>query len=297
MLGVLVGLLCASTWACASVLLRDLSKKLDPFTINAPRSLIGGLTMFLFTLATGRTEGYQYVTLEKLFFLLASVSVGGGIGDSFYVLSLARIGVSRASPISSTYPALTLVLGLLFLQEEISLAIVAGLVLVIGGVLLISRPGSANRPSTKQGDKDRSPINTTGVIFALIASVCWAVSNVLIAPGIEGLDSIMVTSFRVPALSLILWGIVALRGTFPELLKLSRKEWLVLLIGGFIGWGLGSVLFLLSVSLLGPTRSAILNSTSPLFALPLSVIFLQEKVNGTVLIGTALTVLGVILIA
>jgi drug/metabolite transporter (DMT)-like permease len=118
-----------------------------------------------------------------------------------------------------------------------------------------------------------------------------------LGPGMEGLDSIMVASFRTPALALVLFGIVAMRGTFPKLKALTRRDWVILVVGGIIGWGLGSMLFLLSVQLVGPTRAAILTSTAPLFALPMSVIFLKEEVNRMVLVGTAITVLGVILVA
>jgi drug/metabolite transporter (DMT)-like permease len=269
-------------------MIRDLSRKLDPFTLNAPRAMIGGLTMFLIALATGRTQ-YTSVRMEQLFFLLASVGVGGGIGDTFYVRSLTRIGVSRAFPVASIYPAITLILGMIFLREQPSLTIVLGLVLVVGGILLIGR--------RKTMDLASKAIDSAGLGFALIAALAWALSYTLLGPGMEGLDSIMVASFRTPALALVLFGIVAMRGTFPKLKTLTRRDWIILVVGGIIGWGLGSLLFLLSVTLLGPVRAAILTSTSPLFALPMSVIFLKEEVNRTVLVGTAITVLGVILVA
>jgi drug/metabolite transporter (DMT)-like permease len=288
MIGVVVGLLCATTWACGSIMIRDLSRKLDPFTLNAPRAMIGGLTMFLIAVATGRTQ-YTSVKMEQLFFLLASVGVGGGIGDTFYVQSLSRIGVSRAFPVASIYPAITLILGMIFLREQPSLTIVLGLALVVGGILLIGR--------RKTMDLASKAIDSAGLSFALIAALAWALSYTLLGPGMEGLDSIMVASFRTPALALVLFGIVAMRGTFPKLKALTRRDWIILVVGGIVGWGLGSLLFLLSVTLLGPVRAAILTSTSPLFALPMSVIFLKEEVNRMVLVGTAITVLGVILVA
>ena len=291
MVGILVSLLCAVTWASGSILVRDLSRKLDPFTLNAPRSLVGAIVLLAFTLATGRTTGYQQVTNEKLFFMLASVCVGGGLGDTFYLSSLARIGASRAYPIASTFPLITFLLGLFFLQEELSLAVVAGLVAVIIGIILVGKP-----PKTTQTSPS-SQLSMWGVPFALAAAICWGGSMVLLAPGIEGLDSIMVSSIRVPALSLILWGIVALRRTASKLLTLTRKEWAMLIVGGFLSWGLGSFLFVLAVALAGPTRAAIVVSTSPLFALPLTVIFLKEKLTPTILLGTALTVAGVVLVA
>lgn len=291
MIGVLVGLLCALTWAVSSVLMKDLARKLDPFTLNAPRSLIGGLSMFLLTLAMGKTAAYQALTPEKIFFLLASICIGGGIGDTFYIYSLARIGVSQAFPLASTYPALTLLFGMFFLHEEVSLGIVGGLVLVLGGIWLISRP-----PASRAQDAARV-IKGSGVALALVASFCWAVSMSLLGPGMKGLDPIMVSSVRAPALSLVLWGIVALRRSAPKLAKLSRHEWVILIAGALIGWGLGSVLFLTTVALCGPTRAAILTSTSPLFALPLSVLFLKERVSRTILAGTALTVVGIVLVS
>jgi len=291
MIGVLVGLLCATTWASASVMMKELSKKLDPFTLNAVRALAGGVSMLLLALVTGKATGYQALTLERLFFLFSSVLIGGGIGDTLYISSLPRIGVSRAFPIASTYPALTLLVGLIFLREKINLATVAGLVLVLAGIMLISGLRAKNSADLAL------PTTASGIAFALLASVCWGVGTALVAPGIEGLDSLMVASVRTPAYALVLCGIVALRKTYTDLFELSRKEWLILVASGVMGWGLGSVLFLLTVSLVGPTRGAILTSTAPLFALPLSAIFLKERVNLPVLVGTILTVGGIILVS
>jgi drug/metabolite transporter, DME family len=291
MTGVLVGLLCAMTWAGAAIMLRSLAHKLDPFTLNAPRSLIGAVCMLGLLLVTGKSSGFQAVTPLKLCFMLASIGIGGGIGDTFYVSSLKRIGVSRAFPISSTYPALTLIFGLLFLGDTLRLAVVAGLVLVLGGILLISRPAG------REVRADPAAGSFRGVGFALVASLCWAISMTLLAPGIQGIDSVVVSAIRVPALSLLLWAVVAVRKSARSLLTLSRREWWVLVLSGFVGWGLGSILFVVTVALIGSARAAILTSTAPLFALPLSALLLREKITRTVWLGTALTVVGIVLVS
>lgn len=294
MLGVVVSLLCALSWACGSLLMRDLSRKLDPITLNAPRMLAGGLAMLILTFATGRQEAYVMLTPERLFYLIGSMIIGGGLGDTLYVMSMARIGICRSFPISNAYPALTLVIGVIFLHEAVSTPVVAGLLLVIGGIYLVGRPSGDPLAAATGGT---STASTPGVTMALLAAVCWAASMVMVAPGLQGLDAIMVASVRTPALALMFWAIVAARRTWPQLLALSRREWVIVVVGGLVGWGLGSVLFLLAVSLAGPTRAAILTSTAPLFALPLGVAFLRERVNVWVWVGTALTVAGVILVA
>ena len=289
--GILMGLLTAATWATGSILMRDLARKLDPFTLNAPRALIGGLAVFLVALATGRSAGYRAITDEQMLLMVGSMMVGGGLGDSLYTASLARIGVARSYPIANAYPALTMLLGVAFLGETISIGMVAGLVFVLGGIYVISNPRSAGDDPAVQGGR------SGGVLMAVLASLFWALAMILVAPGTKGLDAVMVASIRVPALSLALFGVVAIRRTWPQLRTLSTREWVIMVAGGLIGWGLGSTLFVITIGMLGATRTAIITSASPLFALPLSVVFLKERVNWAVLMGTACTVVGVILVA
>lgn len=290
MLGIVIGLLTALTWAIGSIMMRDLSRKLDPVVLNAPRTLVGGLVAFGVVYATGRQVGYGAITPLQLFFMLGSMAIGGGVGDVFYVKSLARIGVSRAFPVASIYPAITLILGVLFLNEVVSIGVVAGLVLVMAGVYLISRiSGIPAEPE--------HPAAASGVSLALAAAGCWAMSMLMIAPGIRGHDPILVASVRVPALSLALWAIVLFRGSWRQLRALTRWDWVILLVGGVVSWSLGSTLFVLTVSLLGPTQAAILTSTSPMFALPMSAVLLRERLHSRVWVGTLLTICGVILVS
>jgi drug/metabolite transporter (DMT)-like permease len=114
MLGIALGLLTAASWASGSILMRNLARKLDPFTLNAPRALVGGLAALGVTFCTGRAAGYAAISTEQLLFMVGSMMVGGGLGDSLYTASLARIGVSRSYPIANIYPALTLLLGVAF---------------------------------------------------------------------------------------------------------------------------------------------------------------------------------------
>jgi bacterial/archaeal transporter family protein len=285
LLGVVMGLLCAVSWAIGSVSIRNLARKLDPFTLNAPRTLAGGMLMMLLVLATGRLPLYATVTPYKLFFLIASITISSVIGDALYVTSIARMGVSRTIPIANSYPVLTLALGLIFLHEKLSWSIGIGLILVLAGVMLVSR---------RSQDQLIEPVQPrSGLPYAALAAIFWAVGMVMVAPGIQGLDSLMVTSIRMLALSLMLWLIVLIRRSYGQLKTLSRREWVILLVGGMIGWGLGNLFFVMAVSMLGPTRAAILGSTPPLFALPLSIIWLKEKPNLAIVGGTILAVVGI----
>jgi bacterial/archaeal transporter family protein len=288
-LGVVMGLLCAASWAVGSVSIRNLARKLDPFTLNAPRTLAGGVLMLFLVLVLGKTALYVTVTPYKLFFLVTSIAISSVIGDALYVTSIARMGVSRTIPIANSYPVLTLVLGLLFLQEKLSWPVVIGLVLVFTGVLLVSRRSQKPDLETEQP--------RSGLPYAILAAVFWAVGMVMVAPGVQGLDAIMASSIRMLALSLMLWLVVLVRRSYRQLKTLTRREWVILIVGGTVGWGLGNLFFVLAVTMLGSTRAAILGSTPPLFALPLSIFWLKEKPNLAIVGGTILAVAGIIFIS
>lgn len=119
----------------------------------------------------------------------------------------------------------------------------------------------------------------------------------MLSPGVRGVDPILVSSIRLPALALILWGLVAVRGSAGTLRTLSRREWVTMVLGGLVGWGLGSLLFVMALAELGATRTSVLTSTSPLFAIPMTALFMNERPSRSVLVGTAITVAGVALVS
>ena len=258
----------------------------------SPRSLIAGLALLGVAAATGRTAGARDLSPEAILLMVGSMAVGGGLGDSLYVLSMSRIGLSRAYPIAGTYPAVTLLLAVLFMHEVVTVELVAGLALVVGGVMLISRPAAADGEQGAGG-----AARTTGIGLALLAAVCWAGSAIMLGPGAAGVDAILASAIRIPALALMFWGLVAVRRSGRALLALSRREWVTMIVGGLVGWGLGSLLFVAAIASLGPTRTAVLTSTSPLFAIPLTAMFLKERPTRAVMLGTAVTVAGVALVS
>jgi drug/metabolite transporter (DMT)-like permease len=64
---------------------------------------------------------------------------GSGIAFVFMATLAGRVGGPRASLATYMIPAVSLVLGVVFLSETVALAALAGIVLVIGGAVLASR--------------------------------------------------------------------------------------------------------------------------------------------------------------
>jgi drug/metabolite transporter (DMT)-like permease len=75
---------------------------------------------------------------------VAAVVVLGAVGTAlafviFYKL-IAEVGAGRASLVSYLAPGVALFYGAVFLDEAITVAAIAGLALILGGVALASRP-------------------------------------------------------------------------------------------------------------------------------------------------------------
>ena len=58
----------------------------------------------------------------------------------------------------------------------------------------------------------------------------------------------------------------------------------------------GSLLYVSTVKFVGAAVTSVIGSLSPLFALPISMIFLKERITRVAMIGVAVTIAGVILV-
>ncbi len=72
---------------------------------------------------------------------------------------------------------------------------------------------------------------------------------------------------------------------------------LALILGvGVAGTAFGSLLYIYAVTTAGAARTVILNSTSPLMALPLSMLLLGERPTQRIGLGTALCLAGTLIV-
>ena len=67
-------------------------------------------------------------------------SAGTALGFVIFYKLIAEVGAGQASLVSYLAPGVALFYGALFLDEAITVAAIAGLVLILGGVALASRP-------------------------------------------------------------------------------------------------------------------------------------------------------------
>ena len=260
------------------------------------------LPFFLaFALAQGPGSGLQDGTAGRAGWLLASVVGSYAVGDALFLASARLLGVPVALAIASTYPLWSALAGIAFLGQSVGPAGLAGVGLVVAGVVtVVRRPrdrtdeeGTAGRSS---GRGPHPSGHTTGVLLAVATSLFWAVNTFAVARGGEGLPVAAVNTFRMgmavallPLVRLVVGG----RGTplFVPALEM-RRAWPVFLLES-VG---GTALFVVGLTRSPLAVAAALTSLAPVLSVPFATVIGRERIGAGALLGIVLVTAGIVLL-
>ena len=132
----------------------------------------------------------------------------------------------------------------------------------------------------------------------MLSIICTTAGTILAKVGVTSVSTIQATSIRLfwGCTGLILWGCLNHRlkswlVPFKNLRLLKNVSFVVFMVvfGGF--W-----LSLLALKYMDASVASTLNSTSPMFVLPMAAIMLKEKIPIRAVLGAAIAVGGVALI-
>jgi len=296
LIGSLIGLLGAALYGFSVVVYRAQSEGIRPVAISSIKMWVALPFMTIMVLLFPGIESI-FLPLATIIILGASVILGAVIGDTIYLWSQERIGVSYAFPISMSFPIMTYFLTVFFLNEPPILSRLAGAIIAVIGVILISNeqsiaPESSN---TIYIDGKKRKLDLWGIFGALTTALLYAVGTVILQVGIEGVDPISGSFVRILIGSIAFVPMVAIAGLNGMKVP-TRRATIRVIIAGFFGMAIGALLYVTAVAMVGAAIMSVLSSTAPLFALPISIIFLKEKLTHSAAFGIVLTMIGIVLV-
>jgi len=188
-------------------------------------------------------------------------------------------------------PFFTLSFSLVFLDEQLDWAMVAGAVLIATGAYLLA----VSRDTRKGGGIgiDRRT-NLAGVALAFAAAICWAASTIMVRAGLTEVDVAVGNSVRLSILMAALLVLLLGQGKAAPVRSYGLRALGIVLLAGVIGTGLGTFAFLAAIKEAGAAKTSILTASMPLFGIPFSCL-LREKPSARTLVGILLTVVGVVI--
>jgi uncharacterized membrane protein len=284
-LGALYAVGCALSWAVIGLLVRALSPVFNSVTLNAVRSTLGGALILGWVAATGGLAGLTAMSGRAFALLAVSVVLAVWLGDTVFFESTRDLGLARAMTVSMSYPLIAALLAAVFLGESLTPQLAAGSVVTLGGVGLTVMTESLKGAAVRERF-------WLGIAAASLASLAWAASVVVLKPSLGEVDAIQAQAVRLPVAAALLWmtpwswgGAISLRRQGAGAL------WRLLALGTITA--VSSILFVAGVRHAGVAVATVLSSTAPMFAIPLALVFLGERVTASAVIGTIVTVIGI----
>jgi drug/metabolite transporter (DMT)-like permease len=253
--------------------------------INAIRSTVAGALLVSWVIAV---DGLWALTsMSGMTFALLALSIAGavGIGDNLFFESSRAVGLARSMTIAMTYPLITTVLAALILDELLTARVALGAVLTLAGILLIVAGG-------RRAEERRHAHYWLGVAAAGLASLAWGVSPLMMKAPLQEMSATAAQGVRLPVAAALLWVTPWARGAVGALAAggppvMARMAVLSLLTV------FSSVMYVAGIKHAGVAVGSILSSVAPMFAIPLGVVFLGERLSLGAVLGVLVTVVGV----
>lgn len=289
--GALALVAASALYAVASMLVKREAPRLGILTQNTYRLAVAAVAMGLIFLATRSPADLAQLPRDALLALVAAVFCGLTFGDALSYRAMLLIGMGRAFPIANTYPLVTVLIAVTWLGETVGLAEIAGCLVTVVGVTLVALPARGRIEAAL----DRRTF-ATGLAMAAGASVLWAGSNSFLRLAMDGIDPITGNALRLPAATLVAWLMARRSQPAPPLWRLPRPTLAAVVATGLASSVFAGMLTLYGVQQVGAARAAIVGSISPIFGAPLAIVVLKERLTVRILIGTVLSVAGIILV-
>ncbi|WP_210516908.1 EamA family transporter [Hymenobacter terricola] len=134
------------------------------------------------------------------------------------------------------------------------------------------------------------------IVFALLAALASASVVTLSKAAIKEVPPSLVFAIEAVLILVVAWGTVLFQDLLPEIGKIERKTWLVLVAAGVLT-ATSSLLVFRALSIGDASRVSPLTNITLVFSVTMAAVFLKEKLTWQVVLGAALMAAGASIIA
>ena len=127
--------------------------------------------------------------------------------------------------------------------------------------------------------------------LALLSAIFAALTSILAKIGIEGVPSNLATAIRTVVVILMAWAMVFLTNSQTEIVNISRKSWLFLILSG-LATGASWLCSYKALRMGDATEVSAVDKFSLVLTLVLAFFFLQDVLTFKTIIGCLLITIG-----
>lgn len=142
--------------------------------------------------------------------------------------------------------------------------------------------------------------NAKGTILALVAAVAWTLGAIALKLGVANMDTFVAAAIRIPVSALAVTGLVLTRrrrNKAMQFQKYGRHSVALAACAGILAYGVAAVGYVTAMQMIGVGKTVLITTMAPILILPLSSLFLREKLGQKGVFGVLTCVVGVYLVA
>jgi drug/metabolite transporter (DMT)-like permease len=255
--------------------------------------LFSGCLFIIQLLANGPALEFHW--LGFVMFLVSGI-FASYLGRSLYFDSIAKLGPAKASTFMVSNPLFTFLISWLFLGETLSLLELAGAVVVLIGLFIVSYIPPNRTASVPVPRQKWRQFMLPGAALALLGSMSYALGNITRGTAIQVWNEPILGGFlgALTGVSLQFLFNKQARNLIPSLRSADSKGvWLYALSGVLtISAQIGQIA---SMHYIPISIATLITTAQPLLVIPLSYFLLknQEGIHARVVVGSLLVLIGI----
>ena len=254
----------------------------DSHLLTALRTIVVLIFSWIMVFVVGSQGTISEVSPKTLLFLCASgITTGASWICYFHALQIGD--VNKVVPIDKSSVVLTILLGVLFLGEPMSVSKGICVILIAAGTYLMIEK--------KQGTEEGKKKSKSAILYALLSAVFASLTALLSKIGIVGIESNLGTAIRTIIVLIMAWLIVVAGGKQKQIKDVSRKSWTFIILSG-IATGLSWLCYYRALQD-GPISVVLpIDKLSILISIAFAYIIFKERLTRKSGLGLAMSVAG-----
>jgi drug/metabolite transporter (DMT)-like permease len=269
-----------TTWVGSKICVRYT----PAFEVAAIRQFSGGIIYVLFFLI----KGEKLPTLKQLGWLTIMAILMFVSSNGLATVGLKYIPSGLGALIAALYPLFVVLIELFFFKNrKIKGSTFIGLFLGIAGIAVVFYDNAFH--NHKEGF-------WIGVAVSMVAMITWALTTIFIAKKKSELNPYNALGWQMLLSSFIMYGIATATGDVIPFAQIPLETWGTLAYMVVAGSIIAFIAFIYSMKHLEPGIAALYAYINPIVAILVGSLLVDEKLTINILIGSAITLLGVYLV-